>query len=161
MAENQRAVSNGASFPDYVEIKNNTASPVDITGWGLSDDDTNLNKYTFPGGDITIPGSGYLLVWCDSNIADPGLHAGFSLDQDGQRVLLTQNGVLKDVVTFGPQAADFSIGRIADGTLEYWTLMTQLRHPRAANAAAESRCLSLESRHQRVDGLAHLRRRLV
>ena len=65
MAENHTAVANGGTYPDYVELKNNTASPIDISGWTMSDDDFNLIKYVFPGG-TTVPASGYLVVWCDS-----------------------------------------------------------------------------------------------
>ena len=131
MAENHTAVANGGGYPDYVELKNNTGAPIDISGWGLTDDDFNLNKYVFPGG-TTVPANGYLVIWCDSAFTASGLHSGFAIDSDGQRVLLTQAGVLKDVVTFGPQAADLSLGRIADGT-GAWTL--NVPTPGAANVA--------------------------
>ena len=47
-------------------------------------------------------------------------------------MLLTLGGVVKDVVTFGPQAADLSIGRIADGT-GAWAL--NVPTPGATNTA--------------------------
>lgn len=130
MAENHTAVANGGSYPDYVELKNNTAAPIDISGWTLTDDDFNLNKYVFPGG-TTVPASGYLVVWCDSAVTAPGLHSGFALDSDGQRVLLLQAGVIRDVVTFGPQAVDLSIGRVAPDGTGSWAL--NVPTPGAAN----------------------------
>ncbi len=120
MAENRTAVVNGGTYPDYVELKNNTPSPIDISGWSLTDDDFNLNKFVIPGGTV-IAANSYLVIWCDSATTAPGLHSGFALDNDGQRVLLTQSGTIRDVVTFGPQASDLSIGRITDGTGS-WTL---------------------------------------
>ncbi len=118
MTENQTVVVNGGKYPDYVELRNSTAAPIDISGWSLSDDDFNLNRYVFPGG-TSVPTNGFLVVWCDSDYSAPGLHSGFGLDNDGQRVLLTQGGSIKDVVAFGPQATDLSLGRDGSGT---WTL---------------------------------------
>jgi hypothetical protein len=131
MADNRTAVTNGASTPDYVELRNNTASPISLTGWSLSDDVLVPAKYSFPAG-TTIPAGGYLLVWCDSNATDPGLHTGFGLNRDGQTVVLFQGSNVRDFVTFGPQAPDLSIGRVSDG-LGAWTLVTPSTS--AANAA--------------------------
>ncbi len=131
MAENHTAVANAGSYPDYVELRNNTALPIDISGWSLTDDDFNLNKYVFPAA-TSVPANGYLVVWCDSALTAPGLHTGFAIDSDGQRMLLTQSGTVKDIVAFGPQAADFSIGRIVDGTGS-WTLIVP--SPGATNVA--------------------------
>ena len=131
MAENHTAVTNGGTYPDYVELRNNTAGPIDIGGWTLTDDDYNLIKYVFPGG-TTVPANGYIVVWCDSAAAVSGLHSGFALDSDGQRVLLLQGGVIRDVITFGPQAVDLSIGRIVDGTGS-WAL--NIPTPGATNLA--------------------------
>ncbi len=120
MAANRRAVANGASFPDYIEIKNNSASPINLTGWSLSDDELQPGKFTFPNG-TSLPANGYLVVWADKEFTAPGLHTGFALNNGGQRVLLIENGALRDTISFGPQATDLSIGRVANGTGP-WTL---------------------------------------
>ena len=131
LADNRNGVANGRSRPDYIEIRNNTAAPVNLTGWGLSDDVLVSNKYAFPAG-TTIPAAGRLVVWCDSNFAEPGLHTGFGLSRNGQTVVLFQGNNVRDYVTFGPQAADLPIGRVPDGVGD-WTLVTAT--PGAANAA--------------------------
>ena len=41
---------------DWIELHNTTASPIDITGWFLSDTDANLLKYEIPS--TTIPANG-------------------------------------------------------------------------------------------------------
>lgn len=131
MAENLTAVANGADHPDYVELKNNTAADIDLSGWNLTDDELLPTRYTFPAG-TTIAAGGYLVVWCDSNTASPGLHAGFSLSRKGQRVILVQGGSVRDAIVFGPQASDSAIGRVVDGT-GAWTLVEA--SPGAANSS--------------------------
>ena len=51
-------------FSDWVELRNTSSDPVDVSGWGLSDNPAKSSKWHFPTGSI-IPGSGYLLVLCD------------------------------------------------------------------------------------------------
>lgn len=122
MADNSSLTVSGTKNADWIELKNTTAAPVDISGWGLSDDILIPNRYTFPPGTV-IPAQSYLTVWCDdgeSYRADltpaPGPHTGFGLDRGGQRIVLTSAGQLKDFVAFGPQARDFTLSRLPDGT---------------------------------------------
>ncbi len=131
MADNRGAVGNGASNPDYIEIRNNTASPVSLSGWSLSDDVTNPARFVFPAG-TSIPAAGRLVVWCDSNFTDPGLHTGFALSRNGQAVALFEGTNVRDFLTFGPQARDLPIGRVADG-IGVWTLIQP--SPGSANVA--------------------------
>lgn len=129
MAENVSAVNNGGTFPDWIELRNPTATNVTITGWSLSDDG-NARKYIFPA--TTIPAGGYLPVWCDATTnTTPGLHTGFSLDKDGETVSLYDANTNRiDALTYGLQLADSSVGRISGN----WTITTPT--PNAANVAA-------------------------
>ncbi|HEX5176205.1 MAG TPA: lamin tail domain-containing protein, partial [Chthoniobacteraceae bacterium] len=115
LANNRKAVINGGRFPDYIELKNTTNAPIDLSGWALSDDPLLTSKFLFPPG-TTIDANGYLLIWCDNDTLAPGVHSGFALDSSGQTITLTQSGSIRDSVTFGPQAPDLSIGRSPDGT---------------------------------------------
>ena len=136
MADNRSAVANGASFPDYVELKNTTAAPISLTGWSLTDDTLTPAKYSFPAG-TSIPAGGYLVVWCDSDLLAPGLHSGFKLGGSGGTVALYQGSTQSDVVSYGVQAVDFSIGRVVDGTGSF-TLVTP-----SAGAANVARTVGL------------------
>ena len=115
LACNRNTVENGGQYPDYIELRNNSSTNITLTGCTLTDDPKNTTKYIFPSGTTMLPG-GYLLVWCDSDTPAPGLHTGFGLDFAGDSVLLLNNGMIVDSVTFGPQAPDVSIGRIVNGT---------------------------------------------
>ncbi len=66
---NEVMASNGATiadedgeFEDWIELYNYGAAPVDLGGWGLSDNFSNPFKWTFPAG--TQIGTGeYVMVW--------------------------------------------------------------------------------------------------
>ncbi len=131
MADNRNAVANGSSYPDWVELKNNTNVAIDLGGSGLSDDILQPFRYVFPNG-TTIPAQGYLGIWCDSNLTAPGLHTGFGLSTHGQRIVLTTGITLRDFVDFGPQARNLSIGRVPTGTGNF--TLTQPT-PNSTNAA--------------------------
>lgn len=124
MANNVSALANGGSFPDWLEIANTGATAINLSGWSLTDDG-NARKFVFPS--ATISPGGYLVVFCDSQFAAPGLHTGFGLDTGGETVsLFDAQGNRIDAVTFGPQLPDLSIGRV--------NLVWQLNTPTAGGA---------------------------
>ncbi|WP_396189393.1 CotH kinase family protein, partial [Flavobacterium sp.] len=61
------------AFADWVELYNNNATPIDLSGFYLSDDSTNAAKWQFPAGTI-IGANGYLILWADEDILDGPLH---------------------------------------------------------------------------------------
>ncbi len=126
MANNISAYANGTTFPDVVELRNTSAAAISLAGMSLSDDPLLKTKYVFPAG-ASIPASGYLVLFADTAITQPGIHLGFSLDSDGDSIALYQtvaNGqTLVDSVTFGLQPANYSLGRTG-AALTTWTLCT-------------------------------------
>lgn len=115
LANNRNTVENGCKYPDYIELRNNSATNIPLTGYALTDDPLYPTKYVFPAG-TTLGAGNYLLVWCDKDTNAPGLHTGFGLNEDGQTVLLMNGLTVADSVSFGPQAPDVAIGRIVNGT---------------------------------------------
>lgn len=117
MAKNETTIANEGTYPDWVELYNTSASPVDISGWALTDDPARPTRFIFPAGTL-VSGNGYLLVWCDSLVTAPGLHTGFGLSQNGQTFLALYNQFqfVVDQVVFGIQITDKSCGRVPDGT---------------------------------------------
>jgi hypothetical protein len=136
-AENLTAVNNGGTYPDWVELFNTTASPVNLAGWSLSDDG-NARKFVFPAG-TTLAANGYLVIWCDSvTNTTPGLHSGFALDREGDNLFLYDAQTQRvDAVSFGLQVPNLTIGRING----LWTLTTptagNVNTPAATAAASQ------------------------
>ncbi|MGA2092876.1 MAG: lamin tail domain-containing protein, partial [Sedimentisphaerales bacterium] len=110
-----------AEASDWIELRNTTASPVNIGGWFLSDSDSNVMKYRFAAG-TTIPANGYLTVYETNNFGpnsvDPNKLIGFALSENGDMVCLASaldaNGLLtgyREKEEFGASETGVSFGR--------------------------------------------------
>ncbi|HVY68895.1 MAG TPA: lamin tail domain-containing protein [Verrucomicrobiae bacterium] len=136
MADNQSALLNGGKFPDWAELYNPSDVNLDLIGYGLGDDPTKPAKFFFPANTV-LPAKGRLVVFCNDDQNASGLHTGFTLPSSGGALVLfnpiSAGGTVKDSATFGPQVADYSVGRVPDGT-GAWQLTTST--PGAANVAA-------------------------
>ncbi|MBN1391858.1 MAG: lamin tail domain-containing protein, partial [Sedimentisphaerales bacterium] len=110
-----------AEAPDWIELYNTTANPINIGGWFLSDSDTDPLKYRFAAG-TTIPVYGYIVVSEDVNFgssaSDPGRLIPFALSENGEMVCLASaldgNSTLtgyRDKEDFGPSETGISFGR--------------------------------------------------
>jgi hypothetical protein len=120
MAHNRTAVPHAGSYPDWVELYNAGTTAVDLGGWSLTDNG-DPRQFVFPPGTM-IQAGGYLVVWCDSDFAAPGLHAGFALSRTGESVFFYDPSAnLVDAVSFGLQLTDLSLGRL-EGTANPWQL---------------------------------------
>lgn len=127
MAENLSAVPKDGGFPDWIELRNTGATVVNLAGWRLSD---GGNDFMFAAG-TTLNSGQALVVWCDTNSATSGIHSGFALDKNGESLFLYDTtGNRVDALTFGPQIANLSVGRIGSD----WHLAQPT--PGASNVAA-------------------------
>ncbi|MFO1476093.1 MAG: lamin tail domain-containing protein [Verrucomicrobiota bacterium] len=79
-----------AAPADWVELANTDSSPVDLSGWSLTDDSGAPGKWHFPTNTI-LPANGFLVVLCDNRDeanapAGPALylHTNFKLSSDGE-----------------------------------------------------------------------------
>ena len=121
LADNRATISNGDTFPDYVELFNRSAQTLNLGGMSLTDDLSQPRKYVFPTNTLLLP-SRFLIVWCDDQTNAPGLHTGFALNNKGEAVgLYSAGSVLLDSVAFGLQLPDLPLGRIPNAT-GAWTL---------------------------------------
>lgn len=118
MAANTRILRDPqGDYDDWIELRNLTAEPVDLSGWYLTDNPNNPRNWAFPPGTL-IPPEGYLLVWADEDVNDtPALHAAFKLSAAGETIYLLDTdanfNVVRDRVVFGAQAEDQALGRPA------------------------------------------------
>lgn len=122
LAVGRNAIEHFGEHPDWIELYNTTSNPMDLGGWWLIDDIERPDRFVFPDGTLISPG-GHLVVWC-TDPADPaGLYADFALSRDGELVALykpSENGhQLVDLIVFGRQLEDLSLGRIPDGHGEW------------------------------------------
>jgi hypothetical protein len=102
-------------FDDWIELYNNTSSPIVLDGYYLSDDNSNFTKWTFPNG-TTINANDYLIVWADKDTLQTGLHANFKLSGSGESLYLSDASAnLLDETTFGVQTTDVTWGRYPNG----------------------------------------------
>ncbi len=129
MASNKSFTNADGTITDWIEIYNPGAVAADLSDLSLSDDFTLPRRWVFPAG-VSIPARGYLTVKFDpgspaSTNAGPNLNTGFGFNSGGDTALLfdrvSRGGALLDSVQFGLQAADFTIGRVPNGS-GAWTL---------------------------------------
>lgn len=118
---------------DWIELYNSSSSPVDISGWGLSDKQNTPYMYCFPQG-TTISGKGYLVVFCESKSDGSNNIAPFGLSTSGETVFLTdKNGSTADSVEFGILAENETFGQYPDGSGKFAVMNGT---PNSANQAS-------------------------
>ena len=110
-------------YDDWLEIYNSGPEDVHLSGKYLTDDPLNLTKWMFPFGGVALESGGHLLVWCDEDQEQPGIHTNFKLSRGGEFIALVDiDGVtILDAINFGPQQSDVSYGRLPDGGLDWVT----------------------------------------
>ncbi len=121
---------------DWVELYNTGNTPFDVGGMYLTDDLLEPAKWQIPTGDAvltTIPAHGYLLIWADKDVTDPGLHADFALSAGGEDLALVdkEGATVVDSISFGQQVSNVSYGRFPDGNDSWWSMT--LPTPGSAN----------------------------
>lgn len=116
MSSNSEAIADEeGDFDDWIELFNTTDVPVDISGYGISDDVDALGKFKFPQGTL-VPENGYLIIWADDDQIQGPLHVQFKLSASGESVYFTDpNDNILDQVTFGDIPTDLAYARDPNG----------------------------------------------
>jgi gliding motility-associated-like protein len=108
---------NFGNFEDWIELYNTSASPVNLTGFSLSDKKTNPGKWKF--GNVTIGANGFLRIWASGNnvITGANLHTNFKLTQCKPEAIVfsAASGTVLDSLTLNPTQLGHSRGRTIDG----------------------------------------------
>ncbi|NUN68084.1 MAG: CotH kinase family protein [Bacteroidetes bacterium] len=116
LASNTLILDPAGEAEDWVELYNTTTRVIDLGGVSLSDNYDLPAKWSFSAGTSIAP-KGYLLVWCDEDSGQAGIHAMIKLSASGEEIMLSSaNGTVIDSVTFGAQTANMSMARIPDGS---------------------------------------------
>ena len=103
-------------FPDWIELHNPDATPVDLGGYFLTDNAGQRTKWRLPA--VTLTPGGHLVVFASGKnraVVGSPLHASFSLSADGEYLALVAEDGVTVVHEFAPvfpkQFADVSYGR--------------------------------------------------
>lgn len=117
MASNTSTKTDEAGeYEDWIELYNLTNQAVDLSGYFLSDNVSNVEKWSFADG-TTIPANGYLIVWADEDGNQGPLHASFKLSAGGESMTLADGQrKLLDTLSFGQQQPDLGYARVPNGT---------------------------------------------
>lgn len=101
---------------DWIELYNTNDFDVNLSGFYLSDDNTNPDKWQIPDG-IVLPAKSYLIIWADEDSSEGTYHASFKLSAGGESVLFSDAELnVLDQIDFGAQTTDMGYARIPNGT---------------------------------------------
>lgn len=138
MASNATTIlDDQGDYDDWIELHNYGSSQVNLSGFLLSDDPLQPAKWALPAGTTLSPGQ-FLLVWADNDTGPGILHTNFSLSAAGETILLSTPDAARvvDSVTFGDLGPDQAMGRLPNGTGNYFVLLPPT--PGASNATAQT-----------------------
>ena len=93
MASNASTIADeDGNYEDWIELYNYGDEPINLSGFGLSDDSGNPMRWVFP--DVTINPGEYLLVWASGKDRRPAANEQYYM-----------NGLMRDVYTGIPGTA--------------------------------------------------------
>jgi hypothetical protein len=129
-------------YPDWIELKNDEAFPVNLAGYSLSDDPALPTKWTFAS--TLVPANGYVVVFASGKnraINNVQPHTNFKLGSAGQLLLSRPDGTnaafIAHAITYSGQRQMASYGsedNTPTGALKFFTLPT----PGAPNLTASA-----------------------
>ncbi|MEM7390725.1 MAG: lamin tail domain-containing protein, partial [Verrucomicrobiota bacterium] len=118
MADNETTVMDElGAYSDWFELYNAGSNTVDLSGYTMSDNLDNPDKWMIPTGTLLAAGA-HLLIWADgSSVSNAfALDANFKLRRSGDELALyNPQGVLLDGIAFDEMCDDISLGVFPDG----------------------------------------------
>ena len=114
-------VDETGEYDDWIELWNYDQAEVDLANHYLTDKRDNLTKWQFPDSAVQIFPDEYMLIWCDEDQEDGGLHTNFKLSSGGEFLALVHpdGETIIDSISFPSQAEDISYGRILSSDFQY------------------------------------------
>ena len=95
---------------DIIELYNGSEYDIDLDGYYLSDDNSNLKKFRLP--QVMIKSKEYLVIYASgNNYYDQEIHTNFRLDNKGESVILSDNNLnVLSKIKYSETIADTSFG---------------------------------------------------
>ncbi len=113
-------------YNDWIELYNNTEETVDLTGYTMTDNPENIDKWSFPEGTVIKPGE-YLLVFCSGKdkIDESGyIHSGFRLGGEDTEIMIFSSQdrlAAKETLVFIPENSSY--GYVSDSDMKLYFSM--------------------------------------
>jgi len=107
---------------DWIEIYNLSSNPIQLEGYGLSDNADDPFKWQFP--HMEIASEEYIVIFASGknrSIAGEQLHTNFGISAEGEEIVLTSP--LDELIDITPSVAleaDVTLARVPDGTGEWY-----------------------------------------
>lgn len=124
LANNATFEEPDGSKPDWIELYNPSVNAVDLSDMSLTDDTLVPRRWVFTNS-LILPAQSYVKVRFNPDQPASSTNTGFGLKANGGAIYLfnrtADGGSLLSSVTYGLQAADFSIGRVPNGSTN-WVL---------------------------------------
>ncbi len=116
MASNTTTVTdNFGEYDDWIELYNNTNDTINLGDLYLTDNPSNLDKWSLP--DTTLLPNAYYIIWADEDSSQGVNHCNFKLSASGEILMILDAQLnLVDSLNFGTQEVDKSYARIPNGT---------------------------------------------
>ncbi len=138
LAANSSVSELNGTTPDWIELYNQSAGQVDLSGLSVSDDTLQPRRWVIPEGTLVAPNN-WVRILCDGTQPASTNNTGFGLKSNGGSVYLfdaaANGGSLLSSLTYGLQVSDLSVGRVPDGSTN-WVLCGPT--PAAANQTVAS-----------------------
>lgn len=114
-ANNDFLADKDGDYSDWIELYNDENQPINLQGIKISDDENELEKWTFP--NVTIPAKGFLLIFASGkNIVDgTELHTNFKIKQSGETLFLSNANQVISTIPAVNLPTDYSYGLLPNG----------------------------------------------
>jgi hypothetical protein len=115
---------NYGKLEDWIELYNPGDTPLDISGFFISDNEKKMNKYQIPSCSA-IPAKGYKIIFASGRdlIENDTIHTNFKLSQTEDKketlFLYDRNGNLLDKIDIIKTKGCCSYGRVKDGSAKW------------------------------------------
>jgi len=121
-------------YKDFIVLNNSSGYPVNLKGYGLSDNNSDLRKFVFPA--VTLNAGEQLVIWAgnqepfgDEYYDDEALYTGFKISDHEYVYLTDQSGSVIDSLRIPPMKQNETLlrGKSTDrGTVGYSSYMKNI-----------------------------------
>jgi len=111
---------NDGDYSDWLEIYNAGTLPVNLAGYYLSDDVSNLNKWQFS--EVEIDPGNFLIIFASGkDTSNASIHTNFKIASEGEWLILSDSQMnIIDSTFSGFMVIDISKGRQPDGSANWF-----------------------------------------